>query len=292
MPRKHPQLALARNLLCISHTAIHRERTAVLSNAWTGTLTLAVVGAVSLQLAVPGSGFVAVTSGLLLVVGGTLLMARLSHTPAAMRALRRVLREIRTGQGGAAEDELRLQWFLRAATFFRYGNIRPAEEAARQISRPVLRRGTQLVIDGLQRPQLALALQRQVAEERERLLGPVELLRAMAGYAPTLGMLGTLLGLLQMLFGVGSGDTASMGTAMGFAMVTTVYGLIVANLLLKPLAAKVEQRNRQLLTQSIVDVQAVMLLQERQHPEYIRDVLNDTRSARVTPGPFATARAG
>jgi chemotaxis protein MotA len=244
-----------------------------------------------LQLVASGSAFVAVTSGFLLVSCGTLLLARLSHTPAALHALRQILRELRAGEAAADEEEMRLQWFLRAATFFRFGNIRPAEEAARQIARPVLRRGTQLVLDGFQRQQLNLALQRQVAEERERLVSPVELLRAMAGYAPTLGMLGTLLGLLQMLFGVGAGDAASMGTAMGFAMMTTVFGLIISNLLLKPLASKVEQRNRHLLTQSIVDVQAVMLLHDRQHPEYIRDVINDTRSPHGTQGPLATAGA-
>ncbi len=255
-------------------------------------LLVAVCGAVVLQLAAPASAFVAVTSGFVLVGCGTLLMARLSHSPAALRKLRATLGEIRATRGEGADDPLRLQWFLRAATFFRYGNIRPAEEAARQITRPVLRRGTQLVLDGFQRPQLAIALQRQIAEERDRLVGPVELLRAMAGYAPTLGMLGTLLGLLQMLFSVGSGDTASMGTAMGFAMMTTVYGLVVANLVLKPLAAKVEQRNRLDYTQSIVDVQAVMLLYERQHPEYIREVINDTRSPRAPQTSFANAAFG
>jgi chemotaxis protein MotA len=237
-----------------------------------------VAAAVALQLGAPGSAFVAITSGFLLVCCGTLLMARLSHTPAALRGLPAVLREVRASHGDPAEEAMRLQWFFRAANLFRYGNIRPAEEAAQKISRPVLRRGTQLVLDGFQRSQLALALQRQVAEERERLVGPVELLRAMAGYAPTLGMLGTLLGLTQMLFGAADGDVASMSTAMGFAMTTTVYGLVFANLVLKPLAAKVEQRNRHLFTQSIVDVQAVMLLHEGQHPEYIRDIINDTRS--------------
>jgi chemotaxis protein MotA len=87
-------------------------------------------------------------------------------------------------------------------------------------------------------------------------------------------MLGTLLGLLQMLFSVGSGDLARMGAAMGFAMLTTVYGLVVANLVLKPLASKLERRNRRQLSQSLVDLQAVMLLYERRHPEYIREVID------------------
>jgi chemotaxis protein MotA len=256
------------------------------TNAWTATLLCAVSGAVVLQLAAPGSAFVAVTSGFLLVCFGTLLMARLSHAATASRALRRALREIHAARNQADDREAQLQWFLRAANFFRHGNIRPAEEAARHIERPVLRRGTQLVLDGFQRPQLAIALQRQIAEERERLVAPVELLRAMAGYAPTLGMLGTLLGLLQMLFSVGTGDVERMGTSMGFAMMTTVYGLVLANLVLKPLAAKVEQRNRSRFTQSIVDLQAVMLLFERQHPEYIREIINDTRM-RSHPAPMA-----
>ena len=62
-------------------------------------------------------------------------------------------------------------------------------------------------------------------------------------------------------------------------MTTTVYGLVLANLIFKPLASKVEQRNRRDLTRSIVDLQAVMLLYERQHPEYIREVFgNDLHS--------------
>jgi chemotaxis protein MotA len=259
------------------------------TTVWTVILLVAVGGSVLAQILSEGSGAVAATSGFGLVFCGTLLMARLSHSGDSLRMLKLALLKLRVASDGVAEDELRLQSFLKAASFFRYGKIQPAEDAARNISRPVLRRGTQLVLDGMQRPQLAIALQRQIAEERERLASPVELLRAMAGYAPTLGMLGTLLGLSQMLFGVSSGDVASMGASMGFAMTTTVYGLVLANLVLKPFASKVEQRNRLQLTQSIVDLQAVMLLHERQHPEYIRDVFKDTRTHGMPPTELARA---
>ena len=217
---------------------------------WTTLLLAAVCGSVLIQIFSERSGATAAISGFFLVFCGTLLVARLSHSPEALRRLRESLRALRRVREQAAADT---QPFLKAATFFRYGNIRPAEEAARAIGRPVLRRGTQLVLDGVQRPQLVQALQRQIVEERERLVAPVELLRAMAGYAPTLGMLGTLLGLSQMLFGVGSSDVASMGASMGFAMTTTVYGLVLANLIFKPFASKIEQRNRRDLTRSIVD---------------------------------------
>ena len=254
---------------------------------WTGLLLAAVGGSILTEIFSERSGATAAISGFFLVFCGTLLMARLSHAPEALSRLRESLRAIRRARDSSAADA---QPFLKAATFFRYGNIRPAEAAARTIRRPVLRRGTQLVLDGLQRPQLVSALQRQIVEERERLAAPVELLRAMAGYAPTLGMLGTLLGLSHMLFGVGSSDVAGMGASMGFAMTTTVYGLVLANLIFKPLASKVEQRNRRDLTRSILELQAVMLLYERQHPEYIREVFdNDLHSQSVRPPEFARA---
>ena len=239
---------------------------------WTGTLAIAVAASILLDLNASGSGGVAAVAGFGLVCCGTVLMARLSHTRSALRGLRGSLRRLRRARADAA-GEPSLQWFLQAANLFRHGKIQPAEEAAHAIERPVLRRGTELVLDGLEREQLTLALQRTIAEERERLVAPVDVLRAMATYAPTLGMLGTLLGLSQMLFGVGSGDVASMGAAMGFAMTTTVYGLVLANLVFKPLAAKIEQRNRHELTECVVDLQAVMLLYERQHPVYIREII-------------------
>jgi chemotaxis protein MotA len=256
---------------------------------WTTLLLAAVCGSVLIEIFSERSGATAAISGFFLVFCGTLLVARLSHSPEALRGLRESLRALRRVREQSAADT---QPFLRAATFFRYGNIRPAEEAARAIGRPVLRRGTQLVLDGVQRPQLVQALQRQIVEERERLVAPVELLRAMAGYAPTLGMLGTLLGLSQMLFGVGSSDVASMGASMGFAMTTTVYGLVLANLVFKPFASKIEQRNRRDLTRSIVDLQAVMLLYERQHPEYIREVFGTDTQPHVTRPPEFARAAG
>ena len=61
--------------------------------------------------------------------------------------------------------------------------------------------------------------------------------------------------------------------------------------LLKPLAAKIEQRNRHYFTQSIVDVQAVMLLFERQHPEYIREVMLERAQRPAQPWFGAAAGA-
>jgi len=239
----------------------------------TASLSTLVALATLIQLTAPGSGLIAVVSGLVLVLGGTILTARLSHSSSALQALKRAIRTLKTPAGDTKTRRADLTYFFEAAKCFRYGKIRPAEAILRHIRQPVLRRGTQLVLDGFPREQVVLALQRQIAEERDHYRRPVDLLRAMSNYAPTLGMLGTLLGLVQMLFGLSAGEMTRIGTSMGFAMLTTVYGLTLSNLALKPLASKLEQAGRNKVNECLAQMQAVMLLYERQHSDIIREVM-------------------
>ncbi|MEJ2403927.1 MAG: MotA/TolQ/ExbB proton channel family protein [Candidatus Thiodiazotropha sp.] len=244
---------------------------------WIGLLTLSVILSVTVQLIAPGSGLIAIVSGLFLVIGGTLLTAIMSFSIKSVIALWPLISDFRQPVRNLEEEEEdSFRRFLQAANLFRRGEIRPAETVIQQISDPLLRRGTQLVLDGFPRDQISLALQRQIAEDRDHLRQPVEMLRGMSGYAPAFGMLGTLLGLVQMLFGLGSGDLASIGAAMGFAMLTTVYGLVLANLILKPLASKFEQRGRQLITQKVAHLQAVMMVCDRQHADLIREMMDES----------------
>ena len=240
-----------------------------------GALACAVLGAVVVQIFAPASGVIAIVSGFFLVVGGTLLTAVMSHSSRSVLGLWTLILESRRSPAENGGDEESLNRFFQAANFFRRGDIRPAEAVAQLITDPVLRRGTQLVLDRFPREQINLALQRHIAEERDQLRQPVEILRAMSNYAPAFGMLGTLLGLVQMLFGLGAGNLSSIGAAMGFAMLTTVYGLVLASLLFKPLASQLEQRGRRLIGRRVAHLQAIMMLCDRQHAELIREMLDE-----------------
>lgn len=249
----------------------------MLARLGTASLSMLVALATIIQLTAPGSGLIAVVSGLWLVLGGTLVTARLSHSESALQALASAIRSLKAPAVGTAARQTDMTYFFEAAKCFRYGKIRPAEAATQFIPEPVLRRGTQLVLDGFPREQVMLAMQRQIAEERDHYRRPVDLLRAMSNYAPTLGMLGTLLGLVQMLFGLSVGEMSTIGTSMGFAMLTTVYGLTLSNLALKPLASKLEQAGRSKVNECLAQMQAVMLLYDRQHAEVIREVMEQLR---------------
>ena len=243
-----------------------------------GVLVCAVLGAAAVQIFAPASGVIAIVAGFFLVIGGTILTVIMSHSSQVVLKLWVFLSEYRRQPADNGSDEESLNRFFQAANLFRRGNIRPAEAVAQQIAEPFLRRGTQLVLDRFPREQINLALQRQIAEERDQLRQPVDMLRAMSNYAPAFGMLGTLLGLVQMLFGLGAGNLSSIGSAMGFAMLTTVYGLVLANLLFKPLASQLEQRGRRLIGRRMAHLQAVIMLCDRQHAELIREMMDEINS--------------
>jgi chemotaxis protein MotA len=250
---------------------------------WTILLISTVAISVLVQLFAPASGLLAVVTGLFLVLGGTLLTGIMSHSQPAMFALWRHVRDMRTLQSAEEGDDEDFQTFLTAANHFRRGQIRPAENLIQRIGEPLLRRGAQLVVDGFPRDQINLTLQRQIADDRNHLRRPVEMVRAMSGYAPAFGMLGTLLGLIQMLFGLGSDDLGAIGAAMGFAMLTTVYGLVLANLVLKPVASKLEERGRRQIDRRVAYLQAVMLLCEKQHSELIREIMEEIQRKQEMP---------
>ncbi len=83
-------------------------------------------------------------------------------------------------------------------------------------------------------------LQWRTANIKEEDKAEIRVLQSMIGFAPAFGMLGTLFGLMSLLFRLGESGLAEIGVSMGFAMITTVYGLVLSNLIIKPLAIKME----------------------------------------------------
>lgn len=253
-------------------------------------LAALVVLSVIAQFLAADSGPVAAVAGLVLVLGGTVLVACVSHSRTAVVALVPLVRSLRRpAEPGMDRDALAL--FLQGADWYRRGDVRRAEAYVNRVQITLPGRGARLILDGFPRDHVTRVLEWQIAEEREQERRQVELVKALAGYAPAFGMLGTLLGLAQMLFGIGSDDLTVLGPAMGFAMLTTVYGLVLSNLLLKPLASKLDQRGRARMAARVAQLQAVLMFSERQHSQLIRETMDTLGGAAVHPPRLPAAAA-
>ena len=210
--------------------------------------------------------------GLLLVLGGTLLASVISHSrPRVLRLLRRVpdlLREEPT------EEFADRRIFLQTAGMYRRGDVRGAERSTRGLQDDFLREASALALDPHGAEELGRMLQWQLRSRKERDAGEVRILRTMATFAPAFGMLGTLLGLVVLLGDLGNSGLEQIGITMGFALMSTLYGLLAANLLFRPLALKLEDRSRDRLNHMGFLLEAVLMLHKRQHPLAISDYLD------------------
>ena len=101
----------------------------------------------------------------------------------------------------------------------------------------------------------------------------------MGGYSPTLGIIGTVLGLIAMLKSLGSlsgsgNVTGSLGVATAQAFVATFFGISLANLLWLPLGAKVKERNGQLLLLREIMIEGILSIQAGDNPRLLEEKLH------------------
>jgi chemotaxis protein MotA len=129
----------------------------------------------------------------------------------------------------------------------------------REITNRFLEKGIGLCIDGHAPEIVSNLLTKDINLSIERHTVGSDMFKAMAVYAPAMGMIGTLIGLVQMLANMS--DPASIGPAMAIALLTTLYGAIIANAFAQPLAEKLilirgyEKRNRDLILEAIKGIQ-------------------------------------
>ena len=228
--------------------------------------------------------------GVLIVIAGTFVATALGQSFRAVVDLIRQLPQKLTRQDLANEGDM--AHFIKVAELHRQGSVRPAELAVRRIADPFLRSSVQLVLDRTPHADVSRMLQWKIGAQRERDHGEIQVFRTMMVFAPAFGMLGTLFGLISMLYGLDSKSFQHIGESMGFAMLTTVYGLMLANLVLKPIVTRLELRSKERLAWLYVQCEAVLMLHGRYHPSLIRDYLQAFLDSPGKPEPQGEPHLG
>lgn len=134
------------------------------------------------------------------------------------------------------------------------------EDAVSEMDDYFLKKGLQMVVDGIEPDTISDIMDLEIGEMESRHSTGVNLLKAWGGYAPAFGMIGTLIGLIQMLANLS--DASQIASGMAVAMITTFYGAVIANLICNPMAAKLsaktvkESSMRQMMLEGILAIQA------------------------------------
>ena len=153
----------------------------------------------------------------------------------------------------------------------RRDGILALENDIEQMEDPFMKKGFQMAVDGNSTDIIRHVLEEDINSMRERHIVGQGIFKALAGYAPAYGMIGTLIGLVQMLRNMN--DPSTIGSGMAVALITTLYGALVANVIALPIAGKLEQRTNEETALKTIVLEGIVSIQEGNSPRVVEEKL-------------------
>lgn len=207
------------------------------------------------------------TPSLLIVVAGSILVVLMRSSLAEFLGAIKVALKALLGKGDAPEDLIK-QLVNLGAIARKDGMIALEGE---QIANPFLAKAVGMLVDGTDPELIEQALQRENEVMKARHGVGQSIFTSWAEIAPAMGMIGTLIGLVQMLSAMD--DPKSIGPSMAIALLTTMYGAILANVICIPLAQKLGNKSASEAQNNELIIQGVMFIQSGGNPRLLSDLL-------------------
>ncbi len=157
------------------------------------------------------------------------------------------------------------------ATEARRNGVLALDARTEEIDDPYIKRGIQLAVDGTAPEQIEEIMQLDLEYLKKRHEDNQGLLLKWAELAPAFGMIGTLIGLIAMLANLSDPD--SIGPSMAVALITTMYGSMLANMFCIPLAAKLEARTAEEGVRKEIVLSAILSIQNGDNPRIVQQKL-------------------
>ncbi|MEM7366194.1 MAG: flagellar motor protein PomA [Pseudomonadota bacterium] len=140
-----------------------------------------------------------------------------------------------------------------------------------EVTDPFLARGINMMVDGTEPETIRAALERDMRETSDRHKWGAKVFGALGETAPAMGMIGTLIGLVQMLAAME--DPAQIGPAMAIALLTTLYGAVLGNVVALPIADKLALRKTEETKLNSICIDGVMGICDGHNPRVLETML-------------------
>ncbi len=227
-------------------------------------------GLITLALIAGGSpsNFIDYNS-MLIVFGGT-FGATLTHYPLQTAlSVGKVIRKTLVGK--TRSTSAIVEQFMDFGNRARREGILSLEPIIKNLNDSYLKKGLQLTVDGLEPESIQGIMEAEIASTEARHQTGIDLLNAMASYSPALGMIGTVIGLVQMLKTMA--DPSTIGPSMAVALITTFYGAVLANLVFLPMVGKLRHRSREEILIMEMQMEGVLGISRGENPRIIQEKL-------------------
>lgn len=160
------------------------------------------------------------------------------------------------------------------AQIARKNGLLSLEEKANEQTDPFFKQAIMLIVDAYDQDKVRSILENDIECMSARHEDAAAMYDKASSVAPAFGMVGTLVGLINMLKGISLEDgSSSIGTDMGTALITTLYGCILAHILFGPIATQLRNRDEEEVLCKMIIVEGVMSIQAGENPKFLRERL-------------------
>lgn len=160
------------------------------------------------------------------------------------------------------------------AQIARKSGLLALEERANQLDDPFFKKAIMLIVDGNDADKVREMLTSDIEQLSTRHDDVASMYEKASAAAPAFGMVGTLIGLINMLVNMDpESGSSSIGKDMGVALITTFYGVLLANLIFNPIANNLRTRDEEECLCRQLVVEGVMAIQSGENPKFIREKL-------------------
>ncbi len=208
----------------------------------------------------------------LIVIGGT-ISAVIASYPVSM--LKNIPVHIKIMMQGNKYNPLDyIDLLVEFSQIARKNGLLALEEKANQQTDPFLKQSIMLIVDATDSEKIRTMLNNDLDYLAERHAEGVGLYEKAAACAPAFGMIGTLVGLINMLRGMDmESGGGSIGKDMSVALITTFYGVLMANLIFAPIAKKLTIRNDDEYLCKQIIIEGVLSIQSGENPKFMKEKL-------------------
>ncbi|WP_019026282.1 flagellar motor protein PomA [Colwellia piezophila] len=209
------------------------------------------------------------TQSVIIVFGGSLFVVMANYNMGQFFGIGKII--IKAFIFKLEKPEELIEKAVDMADAARKGGFLALEEA--EITNPFMQKGVDMLVDGHDADVVRSTLQKDIDLTTERHETGSNMMMALADVAPAMGMIGTLIGLVAMLSNMD--DPKSIGPAMAVALLTTLYGAFLANVIAIPIASKLKLRMAEEKMNQELVLDAVLGIQDGQNPRVIEGLLKN-----------------
>lgn len=208
----------------------------------------------------------------LIVIGGTISAVVASYPASMLKNIPKHIKIMMQGNKYNPADYIDL--LVEFSQIARKNGLLALEEKANQQTDPFLKQSIMLIVDATDPEKVRTMLNNDLDYLAERHADGVGLYEKAAACAPAFGMIGTLVGLINMLRNMDpTSGSSTIGKDMSVALVTTFYGVLMANLIFGPIAKKLNTRNDEEYLCKQIIIEGVLSIQSGENPKFMKEKL-------------------